>query len=353
MTTPPDAPSPEFQLDFLQQLQRLLDEGSFVATYKYALLHAIADLGVLHGQDSGAELTLTTRQIAERFAELYWQQGVPFPAGDRLEVLNQNTGRQAAVVNAVHETRAQYGGRLSAAKRTAEVWEPLVKRVEETVCRMPLWRLQTVGQEQIEFLYANTGRGQSITLRPGVAYCFRVFYPLITDMVEGAWSHFIRRYNHQILGTTTDLRTFLFGADRTALSRLQPILHDVQQGTCLYCKAAFASRAICVDHFVPWRRYPVDLGHNFVLAHDTCNSRKGDRLAAEVHLERWRDRNVEHGQELAERFTAAGFQQDWPSSLRVTRWAYAQVERSRGQVWVEGSRLEALSTGWEAVLPAA
>lgn len=36
-------PSPEQQIAFLQQLQRLLDEGSFTATYKYALLHAIAD----------------------------------------------------------------------------------------------------------------------------------------------------------------------------------------------------------------------------------------------------------------------------------------------------------------------
>ena len=35
-----------------------------------------------------------------------------------------------------------------------------------------------------------------------------------------------------------------------------------------------------VDHFIPWRRYPLDLGHNFVLAHSACNSSKGDRLAA-------------------------------------------------------------------------
>jgi hypothetical protein len=39
--------SADEQLAFLRQLQRLLDEGSFVASYKYALLHAIADLCVL------------------------------------------------------------------------------------------------------------------------------------------------------------------------------------------------------------------------------------------------------------------------------------------------------------------
>ena len=47
-------PTPEQQLRFLRQFQRLLDEGSFVATYKFALLHAIVDLGVAKGDDSGA-----------------------------------------------------------------------------------------------------------------------------------------------------------------------------------------------------------------------------------------------------------------------------------------------------------
>ena len=39
-------PSAEQQLNFLQHLQRLFDEGEFVATYKYALLMALAELSV-------------------------------------------------------------------------------------------------------------------------------------------------------------------------------------------------------------------------------------------------------------------------------------------------------------------
>ena len=74
-------PTPEQQLRFLRQFQRLLDEGSFVATYKFALLHAIADLCVAKGDDSGAPLELSTEDIAERFVELYWPQSVPFLRG--------------------------------------------------------------------------------------------------------------------------------------------------------------------------------------------------------------------------------------------------------------------------------
>jgi hypothetical protein len=41
------------QIRFLLNLQRLLTDGQFTATYKYALLMALADLSVEHGDDSG------------------------------------------------------------------------------------------------------------------------------------------------------------------------------------------------------------------------------------------------------------------------------------------------------------
>ena len=49
---------------------------------------------------------------------------------------------------------------------------------------MPLWKLQTVGSEPLEFLYPNAGRGTRITLKPGVAYCLRAFYELVRDLVN-------------------------------------------------------------------------------------------------------------------------------------------------------------------------
>jgi hypothetical protein len=345
----PLPPSPSEQIRFLQQLQRVLDEGAFVATYKYALLHAIADLCVRLGDDSGAPLELRTRDIAERFVELYWPQVVPFPAGEEPDVFRQNTGRQAAIVRRIRETRERYAGSLAYLKHDKREWGELVGAVDRTVCTMPLWKLQTVGQKQIEFLYENLGRGRRITLNPGVAYCFRAFYPMITDMVEGAWAQYVRRYNREVLGETTDLRGFLFGSERAPLLRYRPILEDIQDGRCFYCDERLRGQTD-VDHFIPWRRYPVDLGHNFVLAHGACNAHKGDRLAAEPHLRRWSDRNREWSELLAERFEATGVLHDVTVSVRVARWAYGQVERAGGQVWVERSVLRPLGEGWAGAL---
>jgi len=56
-------PSPQDQVHFLLNIQRLLMEDQFTATYKYALLLALADLSVEVGDDTGNELTLMDSQF--------------------------------------------------------------------------------------------------------------------------------------------------------------------------------------------------------------------------------------------------------------------------------------------------
>jgi hypothetical protein len=342
-------PTPLAQVTFLQNLQRILDEGSFVATYKFALIHALADLAVERGDDSGAPLTLPTRDIAERFIRLYWRQVVPFPGALEAGLLSQNTGRQAAIVNRVAEARARYGDHFVDAPRDAASWDGLVKTVDGVVRHMPLWRLQLVGEAVHEVLYRQDRGAREITLLPGVAACFRAFHPLVLDLVEGAWSHFVRRTNAAVLGEQADLRDFLFGSDRRSLAPLRPILSEAQEGRCFYCHARIRTSSD-VDHFIPWWRYPTDLGHNFVLAHAECNRRKSDHLAAEPHLARWAARNQTRGDTLAAAFDASRIRHDLEASRRIARWAYGQLAGRGGRVWLKGSVLEPLGRGWEAVL---
>jgi hypothetical protein len=54
-------PSAEDRIKFLVNLQRLLAEGLFVASYKYALLLALADISFETGDDAGEPLTISTR----------------------------------------------------------------------------------------------------------------------------------------------------------------------------------------------------------------------------------------------------------------------------------------------------
>jgi len=149
---------------------------------------------------------------------------------------------------------------------------------------MPLWKLQTLGQERVDFLYENAGAGHVIELRPGVAYCFRKFHALISDQVRGAWLRYVRQQNLDVLGEAADLNDFLFGSERNNLALVRPVLMDLQRGRCFYCRAAITGTTAHVDHFIAWFRYPTDLAHNFVHADSRCINKKCDRLPACGHL---------------------------------------------------------------------
>jgi 5-methylcytosine-specific restriction endonuclease McrA len=90
----------------------------------------------------------------------------------------------------------------------------------------------------------------------------------------------VRQQNLEVLGETADLNEFLFGSERGALAVVRPVLIEVRRGQCFYCHAPLTPAATHVDHFIAWPWYPVDLGHNFVLADSRCNSQKRDRLQA-------------------------------------------------------------------------
>jgi hypothetical protein len=296
-------PTPEEQIQFLRDIQRLLAEGSFVASYKFALLHSLADLAVLNGDDSGAPLDIDTREIAAKFIELYWRQCRLFlHSGDRAGlILQQNTGRQAAIISKIVELQQACDGAMFRLRQSSpEKWSAIVSEVDHVVRVMPLWKLQTVGAERLDFLYQNLDRGRYITLKAGVAYCFRHFYEWLRDLIEGAWVRFVQKLNADKLGSLSDLGTFLFGQERSSLDAYRPILFDVQKGLCLYCQKPMP-RQTHVDHFIPWSRYPADLGHNFVLSHTQCNSDKSDYVAAERHLAAWSQRNTECKAELDSR----------------------------------------------------
>lgn len=343
-------PSAQFQLRFLQNVQRIFDEGSFTASYKFALLQAIADLAVLHGSDTGDELTLSTQALAERIVELYWRQVAPWDwaEGGEAVVLSQITQKNSAILKNVAEVSAEYAGSLARARSRFTAWRRLVRDVDRTVRLMPLWKLQVVGGEPNAFLYEHKegARVTEITLHPGVAYCLRAFHALISELVQSRWARFVQERNPEQFTGHRELREFLFGSTREGLTHLVAPLMEVQEGLCLYCAKGIRGQPH-VDHFVPWSRYPSNLGHNLVLAHADCNARKSDHIAAAEHLARWARRNVDSAYALEREFDAAGAEHDLARSREVVRWAYRQIERRQGRVWRERSHFVPLDPGWE------
>lgn len=343
--------TPERQLAFLRDFQQLLDEGSFVSTYKYALLQALADLSVEREIDPDGRLHLPIGAIAGKFIEYYWRQALPYRTGG---VLQQNTGGQAEVIRHVQESRARYRGALGEALADARHWQGLERRVAGVVRKMPLWKLQTVGSRVHEFLYRQEDfRDDRIVLLPGVADAFRSFHSLLTHLIRSGWITQIQRIgaNQVILGNTDDLPSFLFGLERQSLARFREVLRDYQQNQCFYCGRRIRDGGE-LDHFVPWARYPLDVGQNFVLADKACNNAKRDYLAAVPHLERWRDANLTPDGELVDRLVDAGLPSDPSRTLVVARWAYRHGMESNAQLWVRSREFVMADERWLGILTA-
>ncbi len=294
-----------------ERIIALLDEGSFTATYKYAVLLGFLDLCLEMGADVAAgTLTITTRQLAAKVLAVYWPQVRPLPLLDGgVPRQNSRGSRDARIIRLIDEYKQQkqraWTSLGEAAIRDPVAYGKLLVETERVLIEMPLPRLQTIGRETEQFLYeinwtAEADRGDvqryirgkpndfdnRIILRPGVASALIQLNGLLRPLIQRSWALKVAHLNRL---DDRILHDFLFGQERVALARVRPSLTDLQQGRCFYCKSVLDARSD-VDHFLPWTRVPNNNIENLVVAHVRCNGAKKDFLPAITHVERWAHR---------------------------------------------------------------
>ncbi|WP_166114994.1 S24 family peptidase [Pseudoalteromonas sp. Z9A5] len=331
------------QLGFITYIQRMLVEGDFSATYKFALLHAIADVCVeqpLLSEQS--ELVIELPAIADKLITLYWHHAMPFSSEHTGEsaLLKQNTGAQSKVISVLFECQ-QNNIRNFRQLKQSPFYKPTFSAAMATLKTGPLWRLQILAKQEECFLYPHTNSTQFITLNAGIASCFRRFYDLVVYLAKNAWLQKIQsiKHNQALIGPQSQLQEFLFGVDRNALTKAKPILVELQSNTCFYCQKPMKND-VEVDHFIPFSRYSNDLGHNFVATHRACNNNKRDFLAAQQHRERWQDQNlVTHSQHLTNELSDY-FNCDSDKSLSVSDWAYQVAQANSAKLWLGNNSFE-------------
>ncbi len=327
---------------FGERLLGLLDRGSFVATYKYAVLIGLMDLCIEGTTRHGiAPTAVTTRQLAEKVTELYWPQTTVY--GNR--TLMQNAGHQARIVADIVRFRSSLPDpsvTIDRARRAFPArFERLVRAVERTLILMPLPRLQVLGgqrerlvyeigwdvgiehQPKVVRAYLETGGGfdNQIRLLPSVGDYLVRLNGLIRPLIHRAWAAMVARLNEL---EDSRLERFLFGIDRPALAALRPGLSDLPHSTCFYCDRKLTERSE-VDHFIPWARYPDNGIENLVVADQKCNSSKRDFLAGIEHLRRWRARNTTQAEALAATAASSSWECHPAVTLGVARGLYLRV----------------------------
>lgn len=327
-------PTAQEQLKFLKNIQLILQSGSFSSTYKFALLISLSRLALEKGKDSGESLVLEYREIAEKFIELYWKQVVPYDFKNGKLRLNQNNGKQAAIVNRIIELSQVYSS-LGLLRRDTSIWFKLVKDVARTVKEMPVRYLQNINGQNFEFLYQLELSKQQLMLLPQVMFCLRQFSEIIEELCQKRWIDYIRKNssNAPILNKLPNLEQFMFEPNRNQLNAVANVLVELQDCKCFYCNKPMRKGNYAVDHFIPWSMYPSDTGHNFVLADSSCNSKKSNLLASDEFLHKWRERNEEKDLIIVDRISVLGFLTDKERSHKVAEWAYVQGKENNYLKW--------------------
>jgi hypothetical protein len=90
-----------------------------------------------------------------------------------------------------------------------------------------------------------------------------------------------------------------------------------------------------VDHFVPWSRHADNSIDNLVAAHDDCNGKKSDYLAAAEHVVRWRERSARCAGDLVDIAREEAWESRPERTLSVARAIYRMLPDD-ARLWQSG-----------------
>ena len=304
--------------DVVEQVLQILDEGSTVATYKFAVLLALLDVCIEATDQHGEPpVSVTTRQLADKVIELYWRQARPWGGDKPLPLLRQNASKGLEIVARVHEFRAQVerdAGVTAPVVRARlldpQGWRRLLDDVEWKLIEMPIPKLQRVRGQSANWLYAiswddgvhaptasqvrayqrNPMLGtfdNQLRLMPGVGFALTRLHGLLRPFIQQQWAAKVASLNAL---EEARLPQFLFGSERISLEPVRAGLVELQKGLCFYCSGKLGKGLTHVDHFLPWARHPDDALANLVAADQLCNENKRDYLANHRLVGRWRTR---------------------------------------------------------------
>jgi hypothetical protein len=348
-----------------ERVLAVLAEGSFSATYKFALFLAILDLclekATAHGIPPEA---VTTRQLAEKVLELYWNQVLPYGRRGILRQGGKSAGGQAEILRHIEAFRARWAGSQADTLHRARLDHPrefkrLLNCVEWKLIEMPIPRLQKLGQGEGCFLYEYRWTEQirqstvtayqrgmpsmfdnALRLLPGVGENLVLLNGVLRPLFHREWAVKVADMNRL---PEAELERFLFGSERSPLSVVRAPLIDLQNKRCFYCKERLNACAQ-VDHFIPWSRYADDGIDNLVVSDPRCNNSKRDFLAAHEHLEHWIERAKSADGRLADIARGVRWRRDADRTLGVARTIYLRLPVG-ARLWLRGSEFVPVDGG--------
>ena len=339
-------------VQFADNLLQLLNRGRFTTTYKYAVLLGLMDLCLESVTKSySAPDFVTTRQLAERVAALYWSHTQPYERS----ILRQNNSGDAGILKCIIEIRGSEALTFFKAKHgRASEFKRALDSIEDILIRMPLPKLQRFDGKNHEILYriswddsiragvisehqkTGTAFDNRIHFVPGAAARLIRLNTLLRPLIYREWASKVAAINNL---EQSKLESFLFGIERDVPESLRKPLLELHDKTCFYCRKPIKSE-MHIDHFIPFARFPDNRIQNLVPAHAACNVAKKDFLAGTSHVSHWVEYLDKKAKELVAIAEMAAVDQHPVHTIAAARGIYMRLDKT-ADLWAEADKFEA------------
>lgn len=253
----------------------MLATGRRESTYKLVTLLALIHYATEWCPNDDGPLDVDLLDIAERVSRLYRPSLEPYQDRSPLSQVK----RDSRVTMLKHVAKIDDSGPSV----------PELRSLAQHIAQQPLTHLQNDGRLPTDdFLFNSSWLHKKVTqselddhdwrikLLPGVAPKLAQLAPMLIPVVERLWVTEVLRFNPSV--AEAQVEAYLLGGERRPVTRLAPILLDVQDRRCFYCAEPVGPANVHVDHVLPWTRCGFDGISNLVAADAACNLSKSDSL---------------------------------------------------------------------------
>lgn len=275
--------------DVIQLVARTTSgDGKHTASYKFAFFKSILDnIFNINLSDN----TLGFSQIATRFTEIYWNLILKYNLKQmKITAEGKISGIERLIKGFAAENN--FSQFFPFENLLPELQLKITNSVKKAIVKkyvLGAFCGDTDGQ-----FYHFDKKDDFITMNPSVVIILEKYKISFEKLNYYSWIQFLESVNeeHDAFSLAGKLDS---STRRSNLSVFRKTLFEFGQKKCFYCKKDFSvlkdSKAVPVDHFVPWSFIKDDNLWNFVLACPECNSKKNNILSDDFFVERVIERN--------------------------------------------------------------
>lgn len=287
-------------------------------SYKFGLIKSLLD-NLFNMTENGEDYYISYDLLFEKFSQNYWNLIVKYnlkqmrPDGKSIYSKVEQIFRQAVEANEIIAD-------LEFDSINKKEKSSIIKNVTNECKRCVIGALY---QDMDGIIYAFDLKSEGLYLNK-VVYEFMLKYKSELERLNYySWARFLEKVNDDNVLVRIIDKLELSTPKRSDLSLYREILwREFEENTCFYCGTKL-SGIVHVDHFIPWSYVKDDKMWNFVLACNSCNSKKNNKIPSKRLMITILDRNKK-----ANKINNTIVIQDFMNynDLKMQRlWKYAQL----------------------------